>query len=118
MSPAARLRDLVVLKEQIGELACDIAEHRGDPVVDFQQGAMVALRWVTRGGPAPLTGCFDDAPISVQAIVRELAAAEAVICGRQSRHRTYCTGTEHALMWAQFATASPPLRQLLSKHNY
>jgi hypothetical protein len=105
------LRDHEVLEMQLAALAGEVG-HRGegDPV-DFRRGALDALHWVTEGGPSPLTGCLEGPVVSVQAIVRELAAAEAIIYGRPSRDREYCTGAEHALMWAQFATASPPLPQ-------
>jgi hypothetical protein len=111
VSAAARLRDHEVLQMQLAALAGEVG-HRGegDPV-DFRRGALDALRWVTAGGPSPLTGCLEGPVVSVQAIVRELAAAEAIIYGRPSRSRAYCTGAEHALMWAQFAMASPPLPQ-------
>lgn len=108
MSPSARLRNHDVLQAQIAVLAREAND--GDPT-DFRRGALAALRWVAEGGPAPLTGCLEGREVSVGAIVRELAAAEAIIYGRPSRHRTYCTGAEHALMWAQFATASPPFQR-------
>ena len=108
MSPSARLRDHDVLQMQIVALA----RKGGDgDTVDFRRGALAALHWVTQGGPGPLTGCLEGRAVSIAAIVRELAAAEAIIYGRPSRHRAYCTGVEHSLMWAQFAMASPPVRQ-------
>ena len=111
MSPPARLRDHEVLEMQLAALAGEGGQcGEGDPL-GFRRGAVDALRWVTEGGPGPLTGCLEGPVVSVQAIVRELAAAEAIIFGRPSRHRAYCAGAEHALMWAQFATASPPLPQ-------
>ena len=111
MSPPARLRDHDVLEMQIAALADEVGDRGDGDQVDFRRGAVDALRWVTEGGPSPLTGCLEGPVVSVEAIVRELAAAEAIIYGRPSRHRAYCTGAEHALMWAQFATASPPLQQ-------
>jgi hypothetical protein len=105
LSPSTRLRDHDVLQRQVTALAREASD--GDRA-DFRRGALAALRWVTEGGPAPLTGCLEGRVVSVEAIVRELAAAEAIIYGRPSRHRAYCAGAEHALMWAQFATASPP----------
>ena len=47
-------------------------------------------------------------PVTVRAVVHELAAAEAVIYGRRQSRREYARGVEHALMWAQYATAAPP----------
>ena len=111
MSPSPRLRDHEALEIQIGGLAR--GEGRcgdGDPM-EFRQGALDALRWLTAGGPGPLTGCLEGPVVSVRAVVRELAAAESFMYGRPSRHRAYCTGAEHALMWAQFASASPPVPQ-------
>ena len=46
--------------------------------------------------------------MTVRAVVHELAAAEAVIYGRRQSRREYARGVEHALMWAQYATAAPP----------
>jgi hypothetical protein len=111
MSTSARLRDHEVLQRQLAELAGEAGDCGEGDALGFRRGAWDALRWVTEGGPGPLTGCLDGPAVSVQAIVRELAAAEAIIYGRPSRHRAYCAGAEHALMWAQSATASPPLPQ-------
>jgi hypothetical protein len=105
VSSGARLRDREVLHEQIEALT----RHLGQTRADFPRGARDALRWVLEGGPGPLTGCVEGLPVPVPAIVRELASAEAVIYGPRSHHREYCQGVEHALMWAQFATAAPPL---------
>jgi hypothetical protein len=41
-------------------------------------------------------------------IVRELAAAEAVIYGPTTDRIAFARGVEHALMWAQFVTCSTP----------
>jgi hypothetical protein len=69
-----------VLEIQLAVLAGEAGRRGdGDPV-DFRQGALDALRWVTEGGPSPLTGCLEGPVVSVQAIVRELAAAEACGC--------------------------------------
>lgn len=97
MSPSARLRDPDVLQAQITTLTREASD--GDPM-DFRGGALAALRWLTEGGPGPLTGFLEGRVVTVGAIVRELAAAEAIIYGRPSRHRAYCTGAEYALMWA------------------
>jgi hypothetical protein len=73
----------------------------------FSRGAAAALRWLTVGGPGPLTGAA-AAPIDFGGIVRELAAAEAIIYGPPSPGREYALGIEHALLWAEFATSGPP----------
>ena len=106
MRTPGRLRDRRVLEEQL--TALERQGDRGDKT-EFYRGALEALRWVIGGGPGPLTGCYEGSPVSVAAIVRELAAAEDLIYGRPSRYREYGLGLEHALMWAQFATAAPPL---------
>ena len=106
MSSPARLRDRRALQAQITALRLRSGGD-GDTTA-FRRGAMDALQWITEGGPAPLTGCQEGWPASAMAIVRELAAAEAFIYGRPSRHRAYCEGLEHALMWAPFATQAAP----------
>lgn len=75
----------------------------------FALGALDALRWLTVGGPGPLTGDVLSKPVTVRAVVHELAEAEAIVYGRQGELREYAQGVEHALMWAQFATAAPPV---------
>lgn len=107
MSSPARLRDRRILQAQITALSLGSGVGDGDATA-YRRGAVDALRWVTEGRPAPLTGCQEGWPVSAKAIVRELAAAEAVIYGRPSRLRAYCEGLEHALMWAQFATQAAP----------
>ena len=72
----------------------------------FSRGAVAALHWVTSGGLGPLTGAA--APIDFGGIVRELAAAEAIIYGPPCTGRDYALGVEHALLWAEFATSGPP----------
>lgn len=47
-------------------------------------------------------------PVPLETLVNEPAAAEDIIHGRISRHRSYACGVEHALMWARCATAAPP----------
>lgn len=106
MRTAARLRDPAVVQAQIAELRSRVPGSAEGSA--FEQGALDALRWVSEGGPGPLTGSVEGRPVSVQAIVRELATAEEVIYGRPSRCRDYGRGVEHALMWAQCATAAPP----------
>lgn len=102
MNPA-RLREGGELSAQLHALGAE-SERTGSL---FVRGARDALRWLLGGGPGPLTGALET-PIAVPAIVHELAAAEAVIYGPPSAQRDYASGVEHALMWAQFATASPP----------
>jgi hypothetical protein len=55
----------------------------------FHRGALYALRWLTEGGPGPLTGAVGGLPMSEHAVVRELAAAEEPVYGRPSMHRAY-----------------------------
>jgi hypothetical protein len=74
----------------------------------FTRGAVAALRWLTVGGPGPLTGAV-AAPIDFGGIVQELAAAEAIIYGSPSAGREYACGVEHALLWAENATSDPPV---------
>jgi len=71
------------------------------------RGAVAALRWLTDGGPGPLTGGW-AAHVGFTDIVAELAAAEALIYGPPSAGREYARGVEHALLWAEGATAAPP----------
>jgi hypothetical protein len=105
MTTLARLRDRAALEAQMAALrALEEPDRR-----DFHRGALDALRWLTDGGPGPLTGTAGGLPVTVHAVVRELAAAEDLIYGRPSKCRDYACGLEHALMWAQFATAAPPL---------
>jgi hypothetical protein len=74
----------------------------------FTRGAAAALRWLTLGGPGPLTSALAT-PITFEAIVRELATAEAIIYGPPSDGRQYASGVEHALLWAESATSGPPV---------
>jgi hypothetical protein len=46
----------------------------------------------------------------VRAAAREIAVAEGKIYGRDSVESRYAQGVLHALMWAQYATALPPVR--------
>jgi hypothetical protein len=104
VSPA-RLRGRAVLEAQLAALR----RHGAGDDVEFHRGAADALRWLIENTASPLTGQLGIPPVSAQAIVRELACAEEIIYGGSPRHRDYCRGVEHALMWAQFATAAPPL---------
>lgn len=107
MRSPARLRDRRVLEAQLAALG-------PGETWDFRCGAVHALRWLTAGGPGPLTGVLEGPPVAVQAIVAELAAAEDLIYSASrtrgsSTCQDYARGVEHALMWAQFATAAPPV---------
>jgi hypothetical protein len=104
MSGYGRMRERPVLAAQMAAL--EAREDAGTP--QFRRGALDALQWLCAGGPGPLTGVLTGIPVSSRAIVRELAGAEAIIYGRPSGSRDYACGLEHALMWAQFATAAPP----------
>jgi hypothetical protein len=103
MTGPARLRAGSVLSAQLSAL-CAEGKRTGNP---FVLGAGDALRWLIEGGPGPLTSTLET-PIPQRAVVHELAAAEAVIYGHPTAQRDYASGVEHALMWAQFATACPP----------
>lgn len=114
MGRTARIRDRSVLDGQITALRLQVdampaADGPAHTTSDFQLGALDALIWITGGGPAPLTGALAAAPISLELIVAELAAAQDVLYGRPSRRRDYARGVEHGLMWAQHATETPPL---------
>jgi hypothetical protein len=109
MGGPARLRDRGVLERQIAALRAESGSGVARDDVDFRRGALAALRWVMEGGAGPLTGSMSLLPVGLAAIVKELAAAEDLIYGRPSPHREFARGVEHALMWAQFATAAPPL---------
>jgi hypothetical protein len=101
-----------VLAGQI-EALCAASKDSGS---EFVRGALDALRWLTEGGPGPLTTDPAPEPVNVRAVVHELAAAEAVIHGRQRNRREYAQGVEHALMWAQYATAAPPVPSEVKPH--
>ena len=105
MTSPARVREPEVLAEQMAAL-CAESKRTGSK---FALGALDALQWLTEGGPGPLTGGAAQKPVTVRAVVHELAAAEAIIYGRQLSRREYAQGVEHALMWAQYATAAPPV---------
>jgi hypothetical protein len=106
-----RLRDRPALAAQIAALSTEVGGRSAqeDGSSDFPRGALNALEWVTHGGPGPLTGMLAMVPVTGEAMVGELAATQDIIYGPPSRHRDYARGVEHALMWAQFATAAPPL---------
>lgn len=110
----ARLRERPVLAAQIAALRTHLSDRGAakNGSAQFARGALDALVWVTDGGPGPLTGAWAVVPVAWKLIVAELAAAEDIIYGRPSDHRDYARGMEHALMWAQRATAAPPLPPL------
>ena len=104
MTSPVRVREPEVLAEQMAAL-CAASKRTAS---QFALGALDALQWLTHGGPGPLTTDVVQQPVTVRAVVHELAAAEAVIYGRRQSRREYARGVEHALMWAQYATAAPP----------
>src|SRR3954452_21908312 len=95
-----RLRDREILDAQL--VRCRQIDN------SFTQGAAAGLRWLTSGGPGPVTGTLATS-IHFQSIVHELAAAEAIIYGPPSSGRDYAYGLEHALLWAENATTGPPV---------
>ena len=101
----ARLRPSEVLAAQIAALRAISTGTSSE----FVRGALDALHWLIGGGPGPLTADAVHTPVTVRAVVHQLAAAEAVIHGRRLNRRAYAQGVEHALMWAQYATAAPPV---------
>jgi hypothetical protein len=101
----ARVREPKVITEQMTAL-CAESKRTG---TKFALGALDALQWLINGGAAPLTGDAAQKPVTVRDVVHELAAAEAAIYGRRPTQRDYARGVEHALMWAQYATAAPPV---------
>ena len=84
----ARLREHEVLTAALSALCAD----RNRTGSTFCLGAMAALRWLTQGGPGPLTDALTGKPVTFRAIVRELSAAEALIYGRPSDQRWYAAG--------------------------
>jgi hypothetical protein len=88
-------------------IAAQIAALRGD-AAEFERGALAALCWLLEGGPGPVTDEPSVRPGTPRAIVRELAAAEAVIYGASTERTDFARGVEHALMWAQFVTCCGP----------
>jgi hypothetical protein len=104
-----RFRTREILERQI--LALQQRTHpSGVGSGEFDRGARAALSWLLAEGVAPLTG-FDSAqsPPAAAAVVHELAAAENLIYQRRSAQREFARGVQHALMWAQYATAAPPV---------
>jgi hypothetical protein len=105
MTRPARVREPQIVAEQIAALRveCERTASR------FHVGALDALRWLTEGGPGPLTGHLAEKPLMVRSLVRELAVAEGESYGRNRAKGRYAQGVLHALMWAQYATTAPPV---------
>ena len=104
MMAGAGLRDREVIAAQVAALRGDAARPAGE----FECGALAALSWLLDGGPGPVTGEIAGRLTSGRAIVRELAAADALIYGATEDRSEFARGVEHALMWAQFVTCSTP----------
>ena len=100
MNIPTRLRQREILDAQLAQ--CRRVDN------SFARGAAAALHWLTDGGVAPLSGAVATS-ITFQAIVHELAAAEAIIYGPPSVGREYARGVEHALLWAESVTSGPPV---------
>ena len=100
MTIPTRLRQREILDAQLAQ--CRRVDN------SFARGAAAALHWITAGGFAPLSGALATS-ITFQAIVHELAAAEAIIYGPPSTGREYARGVEHALLWAESATSGSPV---------
>jgi hypothetical protein len=104
MTHPAKVREPTLLAEEMAAL-CVQSKRTGST---FALGALDALRWLTDGGPGPLTGRAAQKPAPVRVVAGELAVAEGRIYGKNSEHARYAQGVLHALMWAQYATAAPP----------
>jgi hypothetical protein len=102
----AKVREPQVLAEEMAALCAESTRMGGR----FFRGALDALQWLTEGGPGPLTRRVVEKPVMVRAAAREVAVAEGKIYGRDSVESSYAQGVLHALMWAQYATAVPPVR--------
>jgi len=113
MRPTYRIRQRPILEQQLAALR--ELDQTGRATA-FQHGALAALTWMIEGGPGPLTGALTARPVPSRAIVAELATAEELIYGRPSPRRDYARGVEHALMWAQHATAAAPLAPPARSH--
>lgn len=103
MTARVRLREAAAIAVELGALATAVSLPQG-----FRAGAQAALQWVREGGPGPLTGAMTAPQPPMRAIVAELAAAESVIYGHPSPLRDFAVGVEHALLWAELATPTPP----------
>jgi hypothetical protein len=78
MTIPTRLRQRDILTAQLA--SCQRVDS------SFGRGAAAGLRWLIAGGPGPLTGATGG-PVDFGGIVRELAAAEAIIYGPPSTGR-------------------------------
>jgi hypothetical protein len=107
MTIPTRLRQREILDAQLAQ--CRQVDN------SFNEGAVAALRWLTRGGHGPLTGARAGF-ISFTTVVHELAAAEALIYGVASDRRDYACGVEHALLWAEYAAPGPPVAAEAQNH--
>lgn len=74
-----RLRDREILDAQL--VLCRQIDN------SFMQGTAAGLRWLTAGGPGPLTGTLATS-IDFRSVVHELAAAEDIIYGPPSSDGT------------------------------
>jgi hypothetical protein len=126
-----RLRAREVIENEIAPLAPSRSGDGGGipagrkpaaEVGEFRRSARQALRWLLVGGPGPLIADADAdvgaAPAPARAVVAELGRAEKVIYTRSSRRLDVARarGVQHALMWAQYATATPPSRSQGADH--
>lgn len=118
-----RLRARAVIENEIAALAprrtgdgtgVPAGQEAAREVAEFRRSARQALRWLLVGGPGPLLADADvlAGPVPARAVVAELGRAEMVIYGWSSRRHDVARarGVQHALMWAQYATATPPSR--------
>ena len=118
-----RLRAREVIENEIAALAPSPSGDGGGipagrkpaaEVGEFRRSARHALRWLLVGGPGPLLAdaAADVGAVPARAVVAELGRAEKVIYARSSRRLDVARarGVQHALMWAQYATATPPSR--------
>ena len=106
-----RLRQRAILDAQLAQ--CQRVDN------SFTRGAVAALHWLTEGGVGPLSGALATS-ITLQAIVHELAAAEAIIYGPPSTGREYARGVEHALSWRRAprpGRPSPPPADPTTRHE-
>jgi hypothetical protein len=104
MAAGAGLQSREVFASQVSALR----EQAAGPVGEFECGASAALCWLLDGGPGPVTGEGAGSPSTARAIVRELAAAKALMYGATPDRSDFARGVEHALNWAQFVTCSTP----------
>ena len=83
MTTSARLRPSEVLAAQIAALrAVATGTSSEGTSSEFVPAARWdALHWLIGGGPGPLTADAVHTPVTVRAVVHQLAAAEAVIHG-------------------------------------